>query len=159
MLWTLPTPIPFSTSGQAAVASASGTRGEARRPRRSEAGRQLYQARCARCHEADGKSEHLHETNPHAPDFTDPRWQQSRTGSALVVSILDGKGTQMPAFGGRLSDAEVREVVAYIRSFGPATPTTAETSADDFETRFRELEEEFDRLREELDKLRAQRKR
>lgn len=153
MLWTVPTPIPFSSSGQTAIARATRVRDNRNRQRKSEAGRLLYQSRCARCHEADGKGESLHETNPHAPDFTDPRWHQSRSASVLVVSIQDGKGTQMPAFGGRLSDAEVREVVAYIRSFAPASPTASENSPDGFETRFRELEEEFERLRDELDKL------
>jgi mono/diheme cytochrome c family protein len=159
MLWTLPTPIPFSANGQIAVARAVSAPRELKRQRKSEAGRLLYQMRCARCHETDGKGGDLHETNPHAPDFTDLRWQQSRSVHALVVTIQDGKGTQMPAFGGRLSDAEVRDVVAYIRSFAPTSPTAAESSPDDFEARFRELEEEFERLREQIDKLRAERKR
>jgi mono/diheme cytochrome c family protein len=157
--WIVPTPIPFSPNTQTAAARTATTRVKEQHHRHSEAGRALYQARCARCHDGDGKGANLHETNPNAPDFTSPRWHQSRTTSALVVSIQDGKGTQMPAFGGRLTDAEVRDVVAYVRSFARTSPTTAEVSPDDFAARFNELEEEFERLSQQLEELSTRRKR
>jgi mono/diheme cytochrome c family protein len=159
VIWIVPTPIPPVPGGQLAAARAATTRVKERQPRRSEAGRALFQARCARCHDADGKGANLHESNPHAPDFTNPRWHQSHSASALVVSILDGKGTQMPAFGGRLTDAQVRDVVAYLRSLAPALPTAIEVSPDDFEARFSELEAEFERLRQQLQDLSPPRKR
>ena len=159
MLWTVPTPLPFSTSSKPAQEEAVTARAVASRPRTSDTGRRLYHMRCARCHEDDGKSGDLHESNPHAPDFTNPDWQQRRSTQELIVSILDGKGTQMPAFGGKLSSAQARELVAHIRSFAPSSPTAAEAPQDDFETRFRELEEEFERLQQQLDELSPRRKR
>ncbi len=157
LFWIVPTPLPFSPGTQS-TARAATTRNQVRHHQHSEAGRTLYQARCARCHDADGRGENLHETNPQAPDFTNPRWHQSRSTGTLVVSILDGKGTQMPAFGGRLTDAQVRDIVAYLRSFARISPTTAEVSPDDFEARFTELEQEFERLRQQIEELSAQRK-
>lgn len=159
MVLTVPTPIPFATDSPSAPARAATTRVKERHHGHTEAGRALFQARCARCHDADGKGEHLHETNPQAPDFTNPHWHQSRSASALVVTILDGKGTQMPAFGGRITDTQARDLVAYIRSFARTSPTAAEVSPEDFETRFRELEEEFERLSQQLDELSTKRKR
>jgi mono/diheme cytochrome c family protein len=158
MFWIIPTPLPLYPNGKAMVARPASARLEDRRPRHSGAARALYQARCVRCHESDGKARSLHETNPHAPDFTDPHWQQNRSAHQLVVSILDGRGTQMPAFGGKLTTAQARDLVGYIRSFAPTSPTSVETSPEDFETRFRELDEEYQRLREQLDELRARRK-
>jgi mono/diheme cytochrome c family protein len=125
----------------------------------SPSARALYETRCVRCHEPDGKARELHESIPHAPDFTDPHWHENRTTAQLIVSILDGKGKQMPAFGGKLTTSEARDLVAYLRTFAPSSPTASEAAPDDFETRFRELEEEFQRLKEQLDELAPRRKR
>jgi hypothetical protein len=64
----------------------------------------------------------------------------------LVVSILDGKGTEMPPFRGKLSREQARELVAFIRGFSPTPAKPARTPADDFEARFRKLENELEDL-------------
>jgi mono/diheme cytochrome c family protein len=159
MLWTVSPPLPFTHHGSTVPAREAVARVEATSRRHSSSARALYETRCVRCHEPDGKASELHESIPHAPDFTDPHWHQNRSTTQLIVSILDGKGTQMPAFGGKLSSAEARDLVAYLRTFAPSSPTGSEASPDDFETRFRELEEEFQRLKEQLDELSPRRKR
>jgi mono/diheme cytochrome c family protein len=132
------------------------------RPMGSPSARALYQARCARCHEADGRGRELRDGLPSAPDFTSRHWQRTRSTAQLVTSILDGKGTQMPAFGGKLTRGQARDLVTFVRAFAPSPSTAAadmsETRDEDFETRFRQLEEEFDRLRKQLDELAPRRK-
>jgi hypothetical protein len=100
------------------------------------------------------------------PDFTSRRWQQERSDAQLVVSILEGKGARMPAFGGKISQGQARDLIAYIRSFAPTrakaarkVSTRAKAAAgleDDFEKRFRQLQEEYDRLRKQIQELSRQ---
>jgi hypothetical protein len=104
---------------------------------------------------------------PEIPNFTSPRWQESRSDAELVVSITEGKGRHMPPFGRKFNRAQMRQLVHYIRDLAPRAarrvvrprPVRKMTEGeDDFEKRFHELEQEFDRLREELRKLSEQRK-
>jgi hypothetical protein len=100
------------------------------------------------------------------PDFNSRRWQQRRSDAQLVASILEGKGTRMPAFGGKVSKGQARKLVAYIRSLAPArakatrtVPTRAQAGAgleDDFEKRFRQLQEEYDQLDKQIRELSRQ---
>jgi mono/diheme cytochrome c family protein len=126
--------------------------------RPSTEARSLFRVRCVRCHDHGGAGVELRDLHPNAPDFTDPKWQHSRTTTHLVVSILEGKGTRMPAFGGKLSRGQARQLAVYVRSLSPEA-ATATDGADDFEVRFRELQEEFDRLTRQLDALAPRRKR
>jgi mono/diheme cytochrome c family protein len=143
------TPSPWEAAAQ----------GQEARPKPSGSASALYNKRCARCHDIDGRARDLHDALPHAPDFTDPRWHQYRSTARLITSILDGKGSQMPAFGGKLTSNQAHELVLYVRSFVPAPVQEAGKPEDDFETRLRELQEEFERLRKQLDELSPKRKR
>jgi mono/diheme cytochrome c family protein len=108
---------------------------------KAAATRALYKQRCQRCHEADGSG-----SDADTPNFTDPKWQRSRTDLQLLVSILDGKGTAMPGFRGKITDAEGRELVVLVRSF----PIGQTVAADDFPTRFRALQEELASLQKQF---------
>jgi mono/diheme cytochrome c family protein len=158
-LWIVPGPPLYARRGSAAPAAPVtaqpqvAARSEARRPAYSAAARELYHSRCVRCHEADGRGTELHQTARDAPDFTNLHWHLRHSTDELIVSILDGKGTRMPAFGGKLTTAEARDLVVYLRSFAPELPTAHRSLPDDFETRFRELEEEFQRLKQQLDEV------
>lgn len=72
-------------------------------------GRNIYEMHCQTCHGVDGRS-----MVPGTPDFTtgDALFQ---TDSELFRQIRQGKGT-MPAYEGLLSDSEIRDVIAYLRS-------------------------------------------
>jgi mono/diheme cytochrome c family protein len=164
-LWNLPGPLLYAHRGSVVPAAPATApqpqvvaRRVAKRPSHSAVARELYSTRCARCHEADGRGTELHEAVREAPDFTNLRWHLSRSTDELIVSILDGKGTRMPAFGGKLTTAEARDLVVYLRSFAPELPTVHRSSPDDFETRFQELEEEFQRLKQQLDEVSRKRK-
>jgi mono/diheme cytochrome c family protein len=48
-----------------------------------------------------------------------PTGTKRRNDAQLTASVLEGNGTVMPAFSGKLGEAQVRELVAYLRSFVP----------------------------------------
>ena len=53
-------------------------------------------------------------------NFNDPVWQEAHTDDQLVQTIREGrKGTMMAAFEGRLKEAEIRAIVAHIRTLAP----------------------------------------
>jgi mono/diheme cytochrome c family protein len=83
---------------------------------------------------------------PAIPNFTDPTWQALHSDPHLVASILDGKGSQMPAFNGRISIAGAHNLVASIRAWNPAPPQPTASKLTDFEMRFRGLEQQFNDL-------------
>ena len=72
-------------------------------------GRAVYEMHCEACHGADGRS-----IEPGIPDFSngDAMFQLD---SDLYSKIRNGTDT-MPAYRGILTDAEVRNVIAYLRS-------------------------------------------
>jgi cytochrome c6 len=72
-------------------------------------GREIYEMHCESCHGAEGRS-----MEPGVPDFSsgDAMFQ---TDADLYSKIRDGTDT-MPAYRGILTEAEVRNVIAYLRS-------------------------------------------
>jgi mono/diheme cytochrome c family protein len=124
-------PTPRSTSGSKAPPS--------------EAIRGLFQQSCTKCHGADGRGNALRVQFPRIPDFASSDWHKGRIDAQLTASILEGKGTAMPAFRGRLDEAQVRELVTFIRSFGPAQSRSI-SGTSDFYRRYLELRKEMDDL-------------
>jgi mono/diheme cytochrome c family protein len=120
------------------------------------AARALFARRCAGCHDDDGTGSGMRQQASQIPDFTSERWQARRDDAQMVASILEGKGAKMPAFRGRLSEDQAKELVSLIRTFDPKydpTKAGASMSSDEFGRRFRELEEELERLKKEYRKL------
>jgi mono/diheme cytochrome c family protein len=109
--------------------------------------------RCARCHDTQGKGTTARDDMPEIPDFTSAHWQKKRAVAQLTAAILDGKGTKMPAFAGRLSRGEAHELAVYIRALGPVKTDEDAPAADDFKKRFDELQMEFQRLRRQYEEL------
>jgi mono/diheme cytochrome c family protein len=112
----------------------------------------LFRRFCVRCHGDDGTGNDARDESPQIPDFTDEDWQSRRTDRKLEVSILDGKGTGMPPHRDHVSQDQVRELVAYIRSFGPeARPTNGRTTRPktDFKKAFQKLDQQLRELEEE----------
>jgi len=75
---------------------------------------------CAQCHGASGKGDTKMGKMLSAMDLTDPKKQSSFTDAQATTAIRDGikqnGKTTMKAFGGKLSDAEIKALVAYVRS-------------------------------------------
>jgi mono/diheme cytochrome c family protein len=118
------------------------------------------QQRCARCHDADGAGKSSRGNLKQIPDFTSHKWQSSRSDAELLVSILDGKGSHMPAYRGKVSDAEARKLVADVRALDPtpAVKAAADDASDDFERRFRRLQEELADLKKQFREVESQRR-
>ena len=118
---------------------------------RSAAG--LYRQYCLICHGGDGKGLEFKASAPSIPDFTAHSWQNGVSDAQLSVGILEGKGTLMPAFRGRVTDEQTRVLSAYIRAFGPARAAPSDTNASDFDKNFNELRDQWNELQRQLDKL------
>lgn len=113
----------------------------------------LYRQYCLICHGGDGRGAEMKASMPAIPDFTSHTWQEEVTNAELAVGILDGKGTLMPAFRGRVSDEQAQDLAAYVRAFGPVRPTPPRAPANDFEQRYRELQEQWNELQRRLQEL------
>ena len=82
-------------------------------------GRKTYLRLCQYCHGADGRAQ----ANPdfEAPSLRDPsEWLHGTSDGEIFLSIRDGAGHEMPAFGPQLNDAAIWELVLFVRSIGPA---------------------------------------
>jgi DMSO reductase family type II enzyme heme b subunit len=96
-----------------------------------EAGKQLYEARCAHCHgdEGDGRGPAVEVVYPAPRDFTSGVYKfrtrhETAEGNRLPAdedlfrSIKEGlHGTSMPGWGGFFSDQQIRQLVQYIKTF------------------------------------------
>jgi mono/diheme cytochrome c family protein len=73
-------------------------------------GSQLYLSyNCIDCHGMDG-------SGAMGPSLADGRWRFGGTASEVFESIYQGRPDGMPAWGGRISDADIWRLVAYVRS-------------------------------------------
>jgi mono/diheme cytochrome c family protein len=144
--------VPSALTDPAANASPDGSAkrsssvGLSSKDQSAQQGRRLFERSCARCHDRDGKGATARESLPTIPDFTVRRWQQSRKNAQLLVSILDGKGTGMPAFRDKVPREQARDVVAYIRTFAPDAAAVTASSTDEFDSQFNMLTREIDEL-------------
>lgn len=80
--------------------------------------RNTYLRLCQYCHGADGRAQ----ANPdfEAPSLRDPsQWRYGTSDGELFVSIRDGAGHEMPPFRKQLRDAQIWQLVLYVRSIGP----------------------------------------
>jgi cbb3-type cytochrome c oxidase subunit III len=106
------------TANQNAPAAAVANTNAAANPANAQSttgdGAALYQSiGCAVCHGADGKG------NPQMkdiPNFADAAWQKKTSDAAMINVIKNGK-PPMPAYKNRLTDEQVKTLVAYIRTF------------------------------------------
>ena len=79
-----------------------------------------WDANCVQCHGAAGKGDTKMGKMLNAADLTDPKKQASFTDAQAAAAIKDGVKqngkTAMKAFGGTLSDDEIKALVAYVRT-------------------------------------------
>jgi hypothetical protein len=99
---------------------------------------------------------------PTIPDFTDHQWQVARSNFQLRSSVLDGKGTLMPAWTGKISPELAKDLADYVRTLGApellASAARPGAQITEFENRLRELRsqrEEVERQLRELDRQSA----
>jgi len=88
----------------------------------------LYETHCAICHGPSGKGDGPGARVLRQPmaDFTDPNGMR-RASDRFLFEIIKkgssqfGRSNAMPSWGMKLSDEEIRALVAYIRSLAPRT--------------------------------------
>jgi cytochrome c oxidase cbb3-type subunit III len=74
----------------------------------------LFARNCATCHGKDGQAKTFKAKLNRARNLTDAGWQASVTDERLFNSITNGRG-HMPAWGKKLSEADINSLVAYVR--------------------------------------------
>ena len=87
------------------------------------AGKAKYDTYCATCHGSAGAGDGAAASalNPKPRNFTDKAAMEGKTDDALKKAIKEGGGavglaTSMPAWGAMVSDADIDNMVAYIRT-------------------------------------------
>lgn len=78
------------------------------------AGADTYKSKCAMCHGPDGTAATPMGKMMKIPSFKDPSVVQL-SDAALIATTKDGKG-KMPAYNGKLTDAQIKDVVSFIRT-------------------------------------------
>jgi len=73
----------------------------------------VFNAKCAMCHGADGSGNTPAGKAMKARDFASPE-VQSETDAQLSEIVTNGKN-KMPAYKGKLTDDQIKGLVAYIR--------------------------------------------
>ncbi len=127
-----------------------------RRNERLAMGAALYKQQCVSCHGAAGRGTELREDLPSIPDFTDSAWHASRTALQLRVSILNGQGLEMPAFGDKLSGEQASSLVDFVRSYRPRNWPLPERKLSDFDKRYQQLRKEWTAVENQLQDLKSQ---
>lgn len=89
----------------------------------AQAGQDIHLEYCAECHGYDGKAEVIvmHMDEP-PRDQTDAGYMQTLNDQFLYLAICSGgqavgRSLVMPGWGDMLTDGEIRDLVAWIRSF------------------------------------------
>ena len=79
-------------------------------PEWAESGKMRYQTMCAGCHGIDGQGM----AALGAPNLADDDWLYGGDLAAVMASIRDGRSGHMPAWRGRLDEAEARAIAAWL---------------------------------------------
>lgn len=86
----------------------------------TEQGRQLFASACSRCHGQDGSGGFpVTPGGPSPRNFRDHAFHASHTDEQIKQTIIQGKGTAMPPFGTMFDEAQLKALIAQVRSFDP----------------------------------------
>jgi mono/diheme cytochrome c family protein len=77
----------------------------------------LYKQKCVKCHGADGSGDTSLGRISNAPDFTDSGWWAKHPNSAERVNAITRGKKSMPAFGKKLTSAQIASLAAYVQRF------------------------------------------
>jgi mono/diheme cytochrome c family protein len=77
-------------------------------------GADTYKAKCAMCHGADGLATSPMAKNMKVLSFKAPAMMKA-SDAQFIASTKNGKGT-MKGYSGRLTDAQIKDVIAYVRT-------------------------------------------
>jgi mono/diheme cytochrome c family protein len=80
----------------------------------SQSGSDTYKAKCQMCHAADGSGNTPAGKAMRAPPLNSPNIIKA-SDEQLIAATANGKG-KMPAFATKLSTAEIKDTITYIRT-------------------------------------------
>lgn len=83
-------------------------------PAFAQSGESTFKAKCAMCHGADGLASGPMGKMMNIPSVKSPIFQKL-TEAEMIAATTNGKA-KMPAYKGKLTDAQIKEVVTYMRS-------------------------------------------
>lgn len=83
----------------------------------AESGQKIYKQKCLMCHGASGAGDGSmgKMLKPPPPSFADADRMVKHSDEELITKIKEGK-SPMPSYGSRLSDSQIQDVLAYIRT-------------------------------------------
>ncbi len=88
--------------------------GAVSRAQDSASGEKTYKAKCASCHGPDGKGETAAGKVTKVRDFS--LEEVKKESDAVWTEVIVKGRNKMPGYDKKLSDAEVKDVIAYIRT-------------------------------------------
>jgi mono/diheme cytochrome c family protein len=143
-----PVPLPSSPKIELPLVAPSGETAA-----RIRVGGSIFRQYCIVCHGTDGKGTAMRPVLPPIPDFTSAAFQKEHSDAQIQVSILDGKGTLMPANRGRVTEDQASDLIAFIRAFGGGPrPVASKPRVSDWEQKYYELEGQWNALESDLQK-------
>jgi mono/diheme cytochrome c family protein len=77
----------------------------------------LYKQKCSKCHGADGSGDTSLGRIFGTPDFTDAGWWAKHLNSGELVSMITRGKKNMPAFGKKLTKAQIASLAGYVQRF------------------------------------------
>ena len=79
--------------------------------------RKTYSEECAKCHKDTGMGGQVQidGKNLKVPDFTSDKLKNNYDEADWIDVITNGEGSKMPAFGKKLSETEIKDLVKLIR--------------------------------------------
>jgi cytochrome c oxidase cbb3-type subunit 3 len=87
-------------------------------------GKRLYQSmNCSGCHSQGGGGM--------GPALMDDHWIYGGDPRSLYVTIVEGRPNGMPAFGGKIADQQIWQLVAYVQSLAGGLRIDVRPSRDD----------------------------
>jgi len=108
----------FALAAALAAALATGCREDSlpiadSRGREVEAGRRIYEAKCASCHNKNGDGRTITAGRFPYANLIDGKWRSDGSPAAIEKQVRRGHDP-MPRFEGKLTNEEIRDVVAYV---------------------------------------------
>jgi len=77
----------------------------------------LFKQKCTKCHGADGSGDTSLGRIFGTPDFTDSGWWAKHPSTSERVRIITRGKKNMPAFGRKLTKAQIAALAAYVQRF------------------------------------------
>ena len=77
----------------------------------------LFKQKCAKCHGADGSGDTSLGRISKAPYFTDGGWWAKHPNTSERVNTITRGKKSMPAFGKKLTRAQIASLAAYVQRF------------------------------------------